>query len=269
VLDVVTAAVGASAGAVTIGTAGATLSAINSITGFKTLDITQYDTSAASVGSLTEGAISIDVSKVTSVTDFKFDGALQNTTGNTLTLGAIAITGEGNAHTFTVANNVQAASAAAATDSISITPLIDNGNNVATLTLTSAGGVTVTGGTATGALAAGGHAINIATGTTSIETFNLISTGTGAEPASGYYNSLAGGTPGAGGTAGFGINAGLNAKIVVTGDHSINVGSINGVAQTVDASGLTANFAVTQTGTANDTLLGGAGKNAITLSGTR
>lgn len=299
----------ASAVAVNIGATGvainshtanaAELAFIKNFANIKTLEIAQAGAAAGNAGTADnfyEGAVTLAANAITNISDFKFSASEVNAgaggVADTVSISQINITGEGNANTFTFGSNVgqagQTNAATAGVDAVTLGVALDTAANVIGLTLNGGNsGVTITGqsntataGSATNA--SGGNGINFAATNNVIETVNLVSTGTGtdvttggATGSGGYYNAIAGGTTlqtGAGSANGSSVKLGNATKMVITGDHSLDLGTVNvggatGAPYSIDASGLTANFAYTQGDKSNDVITGSAGKNNLTLSG--
>lgn len=172
-----------------------------------------------------------------------------------------------------------AASAGQGGAALTITPNIDGGSDSITITLT--GGVTVRGGAGGGVIVAGSTGATSGLGgngisASSVETVNIVSTGTSA-------NTIAGGAAGA--TGGSGVAAALaagssilvntNGTINVTGTRDINIGTIAGTNASVNASSFTGKLTVTGEagnnsitgGSAVDTIDGAAGIDTITGGG--
>jgi len=172
-----------------------------------------------------------------------------------------------------------AASAGQGGAALSITPNIDGGSDSITITLT--GGVSITGGAGGGVIVAGSTGATSGLGgngisASSVETINIVSSGTSA-------NTIAGGAAGA--TGGSGVAAALaagssilvntNGTINVTGARDINIGTIAGTNASVNASSFTGKLTVTGEagnntitgGSAVDTIDGAAGIDTITGGG--
>jgi hypothetical protein len=288
-------ATGGAAPGVTINSSGVTnatstslqtLNAINGLTNFQTLKVTDLDTTtSAATTTVAEGPISIDVSSVTSLTDFSISASFMYTAG---TGGYAAITGTAattatgaggagvsllstvNADTFTLAGRITGGASAstssvAAGNAIYITPLVDTNNNSVTITLSTA---TITGG------AAGTSATSTATSGNGLsfgneEVINLVSTSTSVNTTGNYLNSLTAGavTGTTHGTAGYGVSISTGGTLNISGSANIKLSTVGGTNYNVNAGALSGDLYLLATDTTNDTFTMGSGSNNIALSG--
>ena len=202
------------------------------------------------------------------------DGDVFKVSGAAIT-GGVGGAGEVGSNGSGGSDGVAAANGAAA---ITIANLVDGGANAATIEL--AGGVTITGG-AGGAAGDGGDshasagvggaggdgaaAISAAT----IETLNIVSTGTTANAIVGGAGGAVGSdgdTSAAGGAVGStaaAITVNTNATINVTGTRDINIGTISGTNASVNAADFTGKLTVVGEA-GNNTIVGGSKVDTIT-----
>lgn len=264
-------------------------SLVNKLTNFETLSLISRDTGSLATGNSVVG-YSIAANTFTGVSNFSFSSSFTTAatsgvnamvglaavgtagTGN-VAASAITVTGQANANAFTLAGKITGgAGATTATfsgsgtgkDAIVVTPLIDNGTNSLTLTLSAA---TLTGGASSATSAAAGNALDA----TSFETLNITSGGTGTNvtiAAGGTYtNTLAGGAAtGTSGVGGVGLKLGTNTIVNVSGARNIDLGTVSGTNEAINASTLTGDLKFVETGTASNlSITGGTGANAITV----
>lgn len=231
------------------------------------------------------GAYAIDASlvTVTGLNGYATSGAITSVTTNS-TAGSVglAVTAASNTNTFTIEGNITGGNGAyianssgtAGSVAVSVAPLVDNGNNIADITLTAATLQGGHGGQTSAAAAAGAAGLDV----TTYEIVNIHSikavTGTTTNAIAGGTYATATGTATSGGTStASSILASGNTVFNIDGTNDINLGAISNtataagtVSTTVNAALLTGKLTVT-TGTASDVIIGGSGVNVITLSG--
>ena len=244
-------------------------------------------TSIEKLESTTSTVATIDFKNISTIDTFRFAtattgtaGTAANTSAPTAGTDSLSLTGVESGDTIELAADITGGVGGATTgsgnfnggagaDGIQITNELDGGSNSVTISL--GGGVTVIGGDG-GALdnnggnnntsGAGGMAINAAT----VETVNLISTGSSANAISA---SAAGATPDGGdtdGAAGTGLNINTNGTVVVTGSANLNLGAVVGTNHTLDASAYTGRLTYTAEA-GNNTITGGSGNDTLTVNG--
>ena len=265
------------------------ISFVNKLANFETLQLVDRDTGTLATGNNAAGW-SVAVDGITSVTDFSFSSSFSTaaTSGANAIVGnkgvdsstagvtpapAISITGQTNVDTFTFAGNItgglgattssSTTTAATPAAALSISPTLDNGANTLSITLSAA---TITGGAAAKATVAGANAFTA----TSFETINLSSsaTGTNVTIANGgsYTNSFAGGAGNTTGANGYGLALGSNTVVNISGAFNIDMGTVSGTNETINASTLSGDFKFVEAGTASNlTIIGGTGANNITV----
>ena len=231
------------------------------------------------------GAYAIDASlvTVTGLAGYATTGAITSVSTNS-TAGSVglAVTAASNTNTFSIEGNITGGNGAyianssvtAGSIAVSVAPLVDNGNNIAEITLTAATLQGGHGGQTSAAAAAGAAGLDVTTYEVVNIHSNKAATGTTTNAIAGGTYATATGTATSGGAStASSILASGNTVFNIDGTNDINLGSISNtataagtVSTTVNAALLTGKLTVT-TGSASDVIIGGSGVNLITLSG--